>query len=119
MAPFIQQALDFCQTDPAKAIGYCIVVCTFLFICVIAMIRGKEILNDIRGKNGWQAIEIITIIYTILLTTLGVTDILGLHASTEFWTFMDIIFPAIVAGKVVSMHKNFAGQEKGPSKEEP
>ena len=86
-------------------IGYLLAILSIVALYTIMFVGRKRVLDDLRGKDKmWQFVELTAIIWMILMPTMVICDLLGVHASTYVWTSMDAIYLINVGGKVTSKY---------------
>lgn len=93
------------ETPVPLLIGYSLALFSLGALYSMMFLHRRNVLADLRGKDmTWQILELSAIVWMVLMPTMVVCDLLGLHATTEAWTSMDAIYLINVGGKVTSKY---------------
>lgn len=93
------------DTPVPLLVGYALALFSLGVLYSMMFLHRKTVLADLRGKDlMWQILELSAIIWMILMPTMVVCDLLGVHASTAVWTSMDAIYLINVGGKITSKY---------------
>jgi hypothetical protein len=102
----MQKIIEYLISQPLpELIAYVIVIGMLISVTFVKFVMRKEVLPDLRGKDGrWQIIELSAVLWWLIFPTVIAVSLLGIDVATGVWSSLDTIYMINVGGKIYINH---------------